>query len=215
MRMLYKIIPGAVVVSTLLAGFSSQADIVYDNSSNDLNTRFNPDVAQVGDQIILTGSGLTLTNFTFQYWGTGFGGNELAQIRFYNNDGTNFIAGAPVPNTQFFDSGQFAIGGTARATLSFDLTGLGIVATNNTFTWSVQFFNVNNTSEKAGVDLYSPPTVGQNYSDYWEANGGGWSLKSGPQDMSFAARVSAVPEPSILALLGLGGLAGAFLRRRK
>src|SRR5437868_642503 len=121
-----------IIAATTLIHFSASADYVYKNTTTDLNTRFNPDIVEVGDEINLTKAGLTLTNFTFQYWGTNFlDGGETARVRFYYMDGTNSSSGPPVPGTKFFDSGVFAISATTAATLSFDLQGAGIVATSS------------------------------------------------------------------------------------
>lgn len=209
----------------VLVGGRAGADIVYNNSTNDLFTRFNPGLAEVGDEVVLAGSGsLFVTNFVFQYWATGLDGvdDAYAQIRFYANDGTNAPGGATifVPETLLFDSGTFSITNNARATLVFDQTQLGGgVWVSNSFTWSVQFSGIDG-SEAAGVDLYSPPTVGGNYPDYWDNAGSfDWRLRTitidgtnGPAN--FGALIEAVPEPKALLLGLLGGLVLLGLRHR-
>jgi hypothetical protein len=82
------------------------------------------------------------------------------------------------------------------------------------FTWSVQFTSLG-LNDMVGVDLYSPPVVGQDYADYWENTVMGWTLKTNSVAMDFAARLDAVPEPSAVLLAALGGLGLlTFLRRR-
>jgi hypothetical protein len=208
------------------AGAARGQNIIYNNSTNDTGFRFNPGLVEVGDEIVLGGRTdfRRVTNFTFEYYGLNFSGDEKAQIRFYANNGTNSTAGPQVPNTLLYDSGQFPIAATARATLSFDLATLNLFTNNltvpNDFTWSVQFFlgtNAPSSTEDAGVDLYSPPTVGNNFNDYWEQSASGWTLKTnGFLNMNFAAVVSAVPEPSALVLFALSsaGFGLAVLRRR-
>ena len=65
--------------------------------------------------------------------------------------------------------------------------------------------------------LYGPPTTGSSLNDFWQRDAGGaWSLRqinNGSTLADFAARVSAVPEPGVLALGGLGVLLLAALRR--
>jgi hypothetical protein len=198
------------------------ADIIYNNSTNDLSTRFNPGTLEVGDEIILAGSARFLTNFSFEFWGTNtanpsaFSSTVTATVRFYLNDGPLFN-GYATPGTLVYSSGSFAINPTARSTLiytagsDFPSGGLflgsgpgGTLLTN--MTWSVQFAGMGPT-DTAGVDLYSPPVVGGEHTDYWEYNGSAWSLKTNSLPMDFAAVMQAsAPEPSPMVLSLLGGL---------
>lgn len=205
-------------VSVAVAGAVCQgASVVYDNSSNDLLIRFNPGAVEVGDEIILApGPERMISTFTFQYWGENFSGDEQIRVRFYANDAfysshNAFIA----PGTPLYDSGPFSIPVTPRQTIVLDyatlLAGNGgnPVIVPDSFTWSVQFLNVNaGAGERAGLDIYDPATTGWNYTSYWENDPiQGWLLKTNQFGipMSFGARVEAVvPEPNVLAL-GLGG----------
>ena len=204
----------ALAAIIILVSGTAGAEIVYNNSSN-LFLRFNPGLAEVGDEIILDGTARKITNFVFEYWGENLSGAS-AQLRFYANDGTNAPAGPTVfvPESLLFDSGSFAISSTEAATLVFDITELGGgVWVPDSFTWSVQFFGTDGVGESAGVNLYSPPTVGGNYLDYWDNAGSfDWQYRTITVDgtnvpASFGAFVEAVPEPGT-CLLGLfGGLA--------
>src|SRR5438445_11555785 len=90
------------------------ADQIYNNSTNDLLTRFNPGTLEVGDEIILASSARYLTNFSFEFWGTNtanpsaFSGSVTATVRFYLNDGTLFN-GYAAPGTLLYTSGPFSI----------------------------------------------------------------------------------------------------------
>src|SRR6266566_3040139 len=44
------------------------SSLVYDDSENDLVTRFDPGTIEVGDEIILAGSARHLTKFILEYW---------------------------------------------------------------------------------------------------------------------------------------------------
>jgi hypothetical protein len=202
---------------------------IYSNSIYDEVIRFNTGTKEVGDQIVLGNPERFLTYFDFEYWGANslnqysFAGNVQARVRFYQNDGTLFN-GYARPGTMFYDSGWF--GGFAptdyqpfRATIYFtagtDFPSGGLWIPDDEFTWSIQFQGMGAT-DTVGVDLYSPPEVGQNYPDYWENtdNLGSWTLLTnsvGPMD--FGARMYGVPEPSSLVLSLVGGLGILALRR--
>jgi hypothetical protein len=204
---------------------SLRATVIYNNSSNDLLARFSPGTTEVGDEILLGSTERYLTNFSFEYYGTNtaspgnlsFAGSVQARIRFYRNDGATFN-GYPTPGTVMYDSDWFGgFGPTSRSTLNFTagtdfpINGLFLDVSSN-MTWSVQFRNLGATDE-VGVDLYSPPTVGGSYPDYWD-NGAGWQLKTNALPMDFAAKMDAtVPEPSVLAMSSFGGLGVLFLAR--
>jgi hypothetical protein len=212
---------GLGIACTILAtAFPTSADTIYDNSKNDLLTRFNPGDLEVGDEIQLAGTARYLTNFAFEFWGENpnssdsFAGDVQARVRFYQNDGPEFH-GYPTPGSTFFDSGWFAIGQpTPRNTLRFVAgevfpeNGL-LIPVGLTMTWSVQFQR-SVTSDSVGLDIYSPVVEGASFPDYWENDAGGWQLKNNVVPMNFAALFEAstiaVPESSTLNLSVLGGL---------
>jgi hypothetical protein len=69
-------------------------------------------------------------------------------------------------------------------------------------------------AEVFGLKLYDPPIVGKSFDDLWQVVGGEWQLKQvDGQIANFGAQLIAVPEPSVVTLLGLGG-AALLLRRR-
>ena len=213
-------------MGVLLAGSAVplSASIIYSNSINDLVTRFDPGTKEVGDEIVLAGTERYLTRFDFEYWGANtanqysFAGNVQARVRFYENNGPLVPPGNGYasPGTMFYDSGWFGGFGPTdvypyRATLVFtagsDFSSGGLFIPTSDMTWSVQFQGMGLT-DTVGVDLYSPPTVGQNYPDYWENNGlGNWSLLTNSVPMDFGARMWAqVPEPAVAMLSIVGGL---------
>src|SRR3974390_1639080 len=104
-----------VVAWTMLAAaLTTPADTIYDNSKNDLLTRFNPGDFEVGDEIQLAGAARYLTNFAFEFWGENpnssdsFTGDVQARVRFYQNNGPEFH-GYATPGSTFYDSGWLAI----------------------------------------------------------------------------------------------------------
>lgn len=215
-----------MAAALLVAGSAAQADIVYDNSTGDLDIRLNPGTREIGDEIVLAPGARFLTDFIFQYWGENFFGDEQLRLKFYYNDGPASQAGPLEPGSLFFDSDWFDIVETNRATLIFTdfVTGAAVPYDNantllpDSFTWTIKFRGVEtDNGGKAGVDLYSPPTVGGNYLEYWENTGaGGWEYRGDTNGtaLNFGARVGAVPEPSMITLGLLGGFAALLLRNR-
>jgi len=200
----------AMIATAVLPAYVSpaQSQLVYNNSTIDQNVRFNPGTNEVGDQITLAGTARGVTDFTFQYWGTNFLGNdEQARVRFYKNDGAASPQGALAPGTVIFDSDWFSIVATNRATLvftDFSSGGGALIPLRaglpDTFTWTVQFSGIG-IGESAGVDLYGPPTVGGRFSDYWDKTGSGWTLRTNSvapfTEINFAAKITAVVQPKL------------------
>lgn len=168
--------------------------IVYDNTTNDKLTTFEIGSGEeVGDEVLLdtnyfNGNYYLLDYFSFTYWGQNFSGDEQMNVKFYKNDGPN---GAP--GTQLWESGLFSIPGTSKSQIIFD-SGLGVQLNQRNFTWAVTF-NGLSSNEKAGLWIFSPPTVGQNYTDYWYNDGSGWQLRAGSQAIDFEAKFGALAVP--------------------
>jgi hypothetical protein len=158
---------------------------------------------EVGDQILLAGAERYLTKFELGYWGKNlasadFAGTVKGRLRFYRNDGSNFN-GYATPGTLLYDSGDFSVATTPRATLVFEDFQLdaAVPLTNalpDNFTWSFQFSGMA-PGDRAGLDIFTPPVVGNSYEDYWErANStSAWILKTNLNvpSMDFAARARA------------------------
>src|ERR1035437_2952844 len=84
------------------------------------------------------------------------------------------------------------------------------------FTFAVTFQALLGPDE-VGVALFNPVTVGQNYPDYWLNTPTGWELLTNSVvPVNFAARFDGtVPEPSVIGLSLLGGIAALATARRR
>lgn len=201
----------AAIVAVVLSN-TALADVVFQNTTTDLKTRFNIGVAEVGDQVVLDGGSYTtasafvIKSFSLQYWGANLGANATMDVRFYANDGVAYDVGSQAPGTLLWDSGAFGVASTDRATLTFTTDFGNGVAVPKSFTWSVMFNGIA-PGGSAGLDLYSPPTVGKDFSDYWLRTDVGWVLaKSENQNVDFAAKIDGTPIPEPTSLLLFGGL---------
>jgi hypothetical protein len=233
LRNLCWLLVGAACVGSVATAF---ADVLYDNSENDLLTRFNPGSSQVGSEINLSGSGQSMTYFSFEFYAintinpsTLSSADINADVIFYDNTGAPYNTYA-TPNNVLYNSGSFSVSGllygspttpTTRDTIIFNESDFGgplSLGGINTLTWTVQFSGLG-AGDEVGLDIYGPPTVGSNHGDYWLWNGTSWELDEipgfAPGD-AFASVVQGtlVPEPSVFALASLGGFGLlAFLRR--
>jgi len=213
------LVKALAVFSALLpvCAFGQQQVIVYDNSTTDLNqTYFGGTGVEFGDQIVLGGSERTIVDFKFEYFlgGATPSGNENLQLVIRANDGPTISVPTPgggtavvaTPGTVLYTSPVLSMQSgfnTAEASgFSFNAP--------NTFTWTVTMTGID-PGEAAGLILRDPPTVGSSFADFWQNNGGTWNtylLDNGNTPANFAARVSAVPEPTTFASILLAGLAG-------
>lgn len=207
----------AAVSVAMLAG-SLHADIVYNNTVNDLQLRFGAQNGiQIGDQITLAGSSRLITNFTCEYFGTNFSGNEFATIRFFKNDGPQ-VSGYASPGTLLFATTPIGISSTIRSTVGWSFSEAEQFSMPNDFTWTIEFTGIDGAGEQAGLDLYAPVTVGASFGDYWQLNGANWALlqNTNATPINFGAMVQAtVPEPSSMLLFALGGLATGLVWNRR
>jgi hypothetical protein len=217
-------VAGALALASTLP---LSASTIFDNSSNDLSTRFSPGALEVGDEILLDGTDRYLTSFSFEFWGVNainpfsFAGHVQARVRFYEMSTTTQYNGYYIPGTKFYDSGLFDVPTTptGRDTFNFSVSdfpnGEPLFIPSSDITWSIQFEGMGAT-DTVGLDIYSPPTVGQDFPDYW-SNNGGWQLLTNSIPMDFAAQFNAqanIPEPSVVTLSVVGGLGIlAFARR--
>jgi|JI102314A2RNA_FD_contig_71_1150808_length_951_multi_2_in_0_out_0_1 hypothetical protein len=208
----FPVLAGVGLIAQSAGAASPVPTLIYDNSQNPLNSYF-ASQTEFGDQIAPPGGGWVAETFTFEYFASGLSGNETGKVRFYANDG-DLAAGAnsEKPSTVLYESASFKlINGNIPVTIT-DLASLNILLPKS-FTWSITPTGVEG-AEVFGLKLYDPPTVGQSFDDLWQVVGGEWQLSQVTGNVAnFGAQLIAVPEPSVMTLLGLGG-AALLLRRR-
>lgn len=213
----------------LLGATTASAAIVFDNTLN-VQPGFGAQTTrEYGDEIKLAGTDRYVTEFQFRYQAefSPSSSTPSATVRIYANDGPSVLPGtivAPQPKTLLWESGPLNLSaGDNIVSLAPN------VLVKDTITWTVTFSGLTGAEgNRAGLVISSPPTVGGellggvigSYDDYWAKDPltGSWALlgiDNGQVPANFYAQVTAIPEPSTLALfsLGLGGL--WFLQRRR
>jgi hypothetical protein len=218
MKTISKIASFVIIAAAAFISNHAKAEIVYQSNTNTSLGYQDATAFEIGDEITLGGDSgnRSLTNFTFQYTAN-FTGTMQGELRFYYNDGAAFN-GYNTPGTMFFDSGPFSLGaflysGTHNLVFDEDF-GPGLQLPDS-FTWTIKFSGAGVTS--AGVDTLETQNIGGNHNDYWQNNGGVWTLQqntNGVPPINFAAQIEAVPEPSTIALGAMGCLLGWGLTRR-
>ncbi len=197
-----------------MVAISSQAGIVYDNSTTTLGS-FYGSTNEFGDQIKLAGNPLerTITQFRFDYYlSHGVNGDEKLTFKLYDNTGPNGS-----PGNELYETSTPIQMNPGYNTVTID--GLNLNVPDN-ITFTVQLTGIEG-NETGGLLLYDPPTVGSSFNDLWEKDNGTWTLKTfaaqGGPIANFGAQVIAVPEPSTVQYLLLGGLTlvGSITYRRR
>jgi len=231
----------AAGLSALVANSAYSQTVLYANTNGNQNLDYNyagngnNQIGSAGNEVILAGTAASdlVTSLQFQFDLESIGpsvpsGLELVKLTLYENNGP-LVNNAYSPQTVLYDSGYYTLSSlgvtsfTAGSTITFNTTDLGGgVVVPQDFTWAVTFNSIPNT-ELAGLSMYSPPSVGQNYGDAWvnpTGTPGNWSLlvASPPNPpLEFGVSISGtavVPEPSTYALM-IGAIGLGFLFRRK
>lgn len=222
-------IPAALVVA---ASAAQAQTTVYDNLATSAVAGYseaNTNNPIFGDALNLSQSGkLSFVGLTL--FNSNSGGNTGSiltgsmLVKFYDN--TIAYSGGSLSSQPLLGSAvltwDFTAGGGLPAgfysTGTFDLTSLNINLTQNIFI-TQQFTETAGTSTRNGVVLFGNASPGSSpnnvYLNSLATPEGLYSFSGGAANSQFGYHIEVVPEPSSLAIAGLGLAGLAILRRRK
>jgi len=189
--------------------------VVYDDTTDPNNYLwFWPDAGDgnpVGDEVTLAPGGRLITKFELDYYEADSAGPVTADtiLRFYANDG----AGDPAaPGTVLFEMDLGEVTYDDMATLTVDVPHVPVP---DSFTWALELNN-SSTANAVGPLIWETPSVGSSGDHFWWDDGTGFApYQFTGLSSNFAAKLWAVPEPTTMTLLALGGLGLLARRRRK
>jgi hypothetical protein len=147
-------------------------EIVFQNSDAEVTaTHSRP--GEFGDEIILGGDNRKILSFEFEYFGTFEpDGDETCVLRFYDNDGEALVGDDKAPGTILYQSEPFTIFPDFNTAALRNIE----VEVPDKFTWTVEFAGLSGFStDRAGLLLRDPPSIGRSFDDFWVHFGNGWA----------------------------------------
>lgn len=219
---------GAVALALCSTALSGHAEVVYDSTTHvSQDKAFNGFLTgqggpyEFGDDVTLAGTSRLVNQFVFHYFGD-IANNivAMATVRFYANDAPIPGKTSLAPGTLLWQSDPFQVlQGGHIATM-----GTPDIEVGDTFTYSIEVTGLSGVKGNQFLLLTSTQVadIGKSFNDFWVKTPTGWGLNQlgnppGSTRADFAVKVSAVPEPSAIALGALGAavLGGMALRRNQ
>jgi hypothetical protein len=210
---------GTLLSNSLLTDFSTTA-MVYTTTGDGFNER-NVHGARFNTQTFQVGTTFTLDAIYLEYQAPGGGvyADGDFTLSIYNvadvsastlSLGSLVVSGTFTSDATTRAAAGFTTSDSSTSLLKFDFTGtdeVSLAATSGTAGYAIQFTTTTGTS---------PVFTGQRYG-FSDSYAGGSSYETGAINagLDYALAITAVPEPSAMALMGFAGVALLARRRRK
>jgi len=193
--------------------------VVYDNTTTPVSGDWTPGgfwpfsvyatYELMGDQITLAGTHRAITQFDLILSSSEQVTLTTLELIFYINDGIDGYEFPGAPDTELWSDTASDVTVDGTTTVVFSVPN---VVVPDTFTWVTSA-----DSMIAGMATYGPPSVGSSGNYFWDraSDDQEWYAMWFESDpvANFGAKVWAVPEPTTMVLLALGGLLAARRRR--
>ena len=173
--------------------------------------------AEYGDEVILAGTARVLTGISFEY-AANYASTAGLTFRLYDQTGP-LISGSASPGVTIYEKTMDILNGGATVNINFGLDWSNVLPDRLTYT--VQFTGLIPGNTAGLIAPGGIPVVGLSGEDFWEKTGPGandWALKAfgpGSPTENFVTTITAVPEPSTVAMMVAGaGLVLVALRRK-
>lgn len=174
--------------------------MIYDNFANTL-VSFVSRPEEFGDEIRFAGSARVITAMTFEVVGERDLPSEArAVFRIYRNNGPIPAPpdpAIPTPGELLYESHPIPLLPGIQTLRITDID----VPVPNVVVWTVEFLNTPALAgERAGLQVYFPPTVGRTFRDYWVRDPDSFRLYLLGDGLpaAFGARFEAQPDPPVL-----------------
>ena len=174
--------------------FASTPEVIYDNTTTAMmdttlspaRQRYANALVEYGDELQLAGSARLITDIYFEYFGN-FASSvgKSARVRIYNNT-TPWDSFRNSPTDTLFESDFFQVYSGYHVQHLQNLS----ISVPDTITLGLSFSGLG-PNEDAGFLMYSPPTVGASFNEFWRRIPGGWeAFRYSTVDPTYKANAS-------------------------
>lgn len=213
-----RLLPGVCLLVGASLSAGARADVVFENMAGDLHNNMPllpawlNESAEAGDDVWLAGSARQVTqlDLIFNYRGTIPGTIDL-KLRF-----RDIVEFQEIPGDVLYDSG-FLPSIPIVAGLNFYSFQIPNVVVPGHFVWTVEANNRQGCVGELGPAYFNPANIGFSDDFIWISDHGSeWIAYTwgGDPYANFAARITAVPEPTMGLAVGLAAMVACRRRRR-